>query len=112
MQPAFVNARRAGLLTQLTPEDLLTALRSLEKELGREPPRERWGPRVIDLDLLVVGARDTRHRVADSCRIPVSPHVTSCSIHSPTSRPISKCRASAAWRELRDARANRGVEKL
>ena len=54
VQPAFVNAA-AGLLTQLTPEDLLAALRSLEKELGRAPPRERWGPRIIDLDLLVVG---------------------------------------------------------
>jgi 2-amino-4-hydroxy-6-hydroxymethyldihydropteridine diphosphokinase len=59
-QPAFVNAT-AGLLTQLSPEELLESLRLLERELGREPPRERWGPRVIDLDLLVVGAqkRDT-----------------------------------------------------
>ena len=50
-----------GLLTQSTPEDLLSSLRALERELGREPPRERWGPRVIDLDLLVVGreARST-----------------------------------------------------
>jgi 2-amino-4-hydroxy-6-hydroxymethyldihydropteridine diphosphokinase len=53
-QPAFVNAA-AGLLTQLSPEELLAELRRLERELGREPPRERWGPRVIDLDLLVVG---------------------------------------------------------
>jgi 2-amino-4-hydroxy-6-hydroxymethyldihydropteridine diphosphokinase len=57
-QPAFVNAA-AGLLTQSTPEELLAALRALERELGREPPRERWGPRVIDLDLLAVG-RETR----------------------------------------------------
>ena len=48
----------AGLLTQSTPEDLLAALRGLERELGREPPRERWGPRVIDLDLLVVGREE------------------------------------------------------
>lgn len=54
VQPAFVNAA-AGLLTQLSPEDLLAAMRALEKVLGREPPRERWGPRIIDLDLLVVG---------------------------------------------------------
>jgi 2-amino-4-hydroxy-6-hydroxymethyldihydropteridine diphosphokinase len=58
VQPAFVNAV-AGLLTRLTPEDLLAALRALELELGREPPRERWGPRIIDLDLLVLG-RETR----------------------------------------------------
>ena len=53
-QPAFVNAV-AGLVTRLAPEALLAALRALERELGREPPRERWGPRLIDLDLLVVG---------------------------------------------------------
>jgi 2-amino-4-hydroxy-6-hydroxymethyldihydropteridine diphosphokinase len=54
VQPAFVNAA-AGLITQLSPPDLLAALRALERQLGREPPRERWGPRLIDLDLLVVG---------------------------------------------------------
>ena len=57
-QPPFVNAV-AGLLTRLSPEELLAELRRLERELGREPPRERWGPRIIDLDLLVHG-RETR----------------------------------------------------
>lgn len=57
-QPAFINAV-AGLLTHRTPEELLADLRALELSLGREPPRERWGPRVIDLDLLVLG-RETR----------------------------------------------------
>jgi 2-amino-4-hydroxy-6-hydroxymethyldihydropteridine diphosphokinase len=54
VQPAFVNAV-AGLLTQLSPEELLAALRGLERELGREASRQRWGPRLIDLDLLVMG---------------------------------------------------------
>jgi 2-amino-4-hydroxy-6-hydroxymethyldihydropteridine diphosphokinase len=58
-QPPFVNAV-AGLVTRLSPEHLLERLRALELQLGRQPPRERWGPRVIDLDLLVVG-RETRH---------------------------------------------------
>jgi 2-amino-4-hydroxy-6-hydroxymethyldihydropteridine diphosphokinase len=58
VQPPFVNAV-AGLLTRLAPEDLLAELRRLERALGREPPRERWGPRLIDLDLLVHG-RETR----------------------------------------------------
>jgi 2-amino-4-hydroxy-6-hydroxymethyldihydropteridine diphosphokinase len=58
VQPAFVNAV-AGLLIQSSPEDFLAALRALELELGRERSRERWGPRLIDLDLLVVG-RETR----------------------------------------------------
>jgi len=51
-QPDFVNAV-AALLTRLSAPELLRALRSLETALGREPPRVRWGPRRIDLDLLV-----------------------------------------------------------
>lgn len=58
VQPPFVNAV-AGLLTLRAPEELLADLRDLERRLGRAPPRERWGPRLIDLDLLVVG-RETR----------------------------------------------------
>lgn len=59
-QPDFVNAA-AGVLTTLDPETLHAALKDLEQRLGRRPPRERWGPREIDLDLLVHGAarRDT-----------------------------------------------------
>lgn len=60
VQPDFVNAA-AGVLTTLDPETLHAALKDLEQRLGRRPPRERWGPREIDLDLLVHGAarRDT-----------------------------------------------------
>ena len=54
-QPDFANAV-AGLLTQLAPRALLDALKSLEAALGREAPVVRWGPRRIDLDLLVHGA--------------------------------------------------------
>ncbi len=52
VQPDFVNAV-AGLLTQLDAADFFSELRKLERELGRSPPRERWGPRRIDLDLLM-----------------------------------------------------------
>ena len=51
VQPDFVNAA-AALLTQLEPPALLEELRSLERALGRPAQHERWGPRVIDLDLL------------------------------------------------------------
>jgi 2-amino-4-hydroxy-6-hydroxymethyldihydropteridine diphosphokinase len=54
-QPDFVNAA-AGLLTRLGPADLLAQLKAIETRLGREPPVVRWGPRRIDLDLLVHGA--------------------------------------------------------
>ena len=54
-QPDFVNAV-AGLLTQLEPAALLAELQGLERKLGRQRKEgDRWGPRVIDLDLLVYG---------------------------------------------------------
>jgi 2-amino-4-hydroxy-6-hydroxymethyldihydropteridine diphosphokinase len=52
-QPEFVNAV-AGLLTQLDAESLLKELRAIETAMGRTR-RERWGPRIIDLDLLAFG---------------------------------------------------------
>ena len=66
VQPAFVNAV-AAFMTRLAPEELLAELRRVERVLGREAPRERWGPRLIDLDLLVVG-RETR--ATDSLTLP------------------------------------------
>lgn len=61
-QPDFVNAV-AGLLTRLDPQALLSRLKTLEAQLGRERPVVRWGPRRIDLDLLVHG--DARSAAAD-----------------------------------------------
>ncbi len=49
-QPDFVNAA-AGLLTQLPARDLLDRLLEIERAMGRNR-QERWGPRVIDLDLV------------------------------------------------------------
>jgi 2-amino-4-hydroxy-6-hydroxymethyldihydropteridine diphosphokinase len=49
-QPDYINAV-AGLLTQHTPQELLARLLDIERSMGRTQ-RERWGPRVIDLDLL------------------------------------------------------------
>jgi 2-amino-4-hydroxy-6-hydroxymethyldihydropteridine diphosphokinase len=49
-QPNFVNAA-VGLLTQLTPQELLSGLKGIELSMGRER-QQRWGPRIIDLDLL------------------------------------------------------------
>ncbi len=56
-QPDFVNAV-AALLTTLPPRDLLIQLQGIERRAGRERDGTRWGPRVLDLDLLVYsGAR-------------------------------------------------------
>jgi len=53
-QPDFVNAV-VGALTQLDPAALLGELRSIETAMDRPPEHERWGPRVIDLDILSYG---------------------------------------------------------
>jgi 2-amino-4-hydroxy-6-hydroxymethyldihydropteridine diphosphokinase len=52
-QGDFINAV-AGVLTQLPALDLLDALRAVETAAGRVRA-ERWGPRTLDLDLLVYG---------------------------------------------------------
>ena len=49
-QPDFINAC-AMFETELSPEDLLAACKRLEVEMGRVPA-ERWGPRLIDIDLI------------------------------------------------------------
>jgi 2-amino-4-hydroxy-6-hydroxymethyldihydropteridine diphosphokinase len=53
-QGDFINAV-AGLLTQLSAQQLLEGIRAIETAAGRVRA-ERWGPRTLDLDLLVHGA--------------------------------------------------------
>ncbi len=55
-QPEYVNAV-AAIDTLLSPEDLLTALRRIEDRQGRERGGEKWGPRILDLDLLLYGKK-------------------------------------------------------
>ena len=52
-QPEFLNAV-ACLNTELEPVELLRALLAIEAGLGRKRNGERWGPRELDLDLLLV----------------------------------------------------------
>lgn len=57
MQPDYVNAV-AELATGLEPLALLDALQGLEAEAGRRRRAGvRWGPRPLDLDLLLYGDR-------------------------------------------------------
>jgi 2-amino-4-hydroxy-6-hydroxymethyldihydropteridine diphosphokinase len=53
-QPDYINAV-AAMLTQLDPSAFLHALQTIENQHGRERHAERWGPRTLDLDLLVFG---------------------------------------------------------
>lgn len=54
-QPDYVNAV-AALDTRLAPVELLAALQGIEQAHGRARV-ERWGPRTLDLDLLLYGER-------------------------------------------------------
>ena len=56
-QPRYLNAALVGETT-LAPRVLLAALQALERAAGRDRERQpRWGPRTLDLDLLVYGAQ-------------------------------------------------------
>jgi 2-amino-4-hydroxy-6-hydroxymethyldihydropteridine diphosphokinase len=54
-QPRYTNAV-AALDSDLAPLDLLDALQAIENEQGRER-LERWGPRTLDLDIVLFGDR-------------------------------------------------------
>ena len=57
-QPAFLNSALGLRVVDERPHELLARVLAIEQALGRDrtEPR-RWGPRAIDLDLLVWGAR-------------------------------------------------------
>jgi 2-amino-4-hydroxy-6-hydroxymethyldihydropteridine diphosphokinase len=56
-QPRFLNGV-ARLQTSLEPRDLLTVLLDLERDLGRTRHGPRFGPRTIDLDILLYDNRE------------------------------------------------------
>jgi len=56
-QGPYLNGAVA-LECDLLPTDLLVRIHEIENALGRDRPNEvRWGPRTIDLDILMAGAR-------------------------------------------------------
>ena len=65
-QPRFLNGACA-IETALSPQQLLILLKGIERELGREIT-ERYGPRPIDLDILLFG-----DRIVDTLRLRI-PH--------------------------------------
>ena len=124
-QPEFRNAVAAldvprGPTRRPAPSALLVALKDLERAFGRQP-RERWGPREIDLDLLVFGRHGSTssvrrraerrpgegRRCRSSSRTSRRATACSCSRRWPTSRRAS-CRPAGARRSRRP-RATAGV---
>ena len=54
-QADFINAV-AAVETAVPPAILLSCFKELERSQGRDPDAERWGPRVLDLDILLYGS--------------------------------------------------------
>jgi 2-amino-4-hydroxy-6-hydroxymethyldihydropteridine diphosphokinase len=110
VQPAFVNAV-AGLLTVRSPEQLLADLRAIEIGMGREPSRERWSPRVIDLDLLAVGRES---RATETLTLPHPGIAERDFVLYPLAdiAPDLDLPGLGSVRNLRARVVNRGVEKL
>lgn len=65
-QPLFLNAV-VEVTTSFSPKELLVLLKQWEQQLGRIPSK-RWGPRLIDMDILLFGQRIV------SCEFLVIPH--------------------------------------
>lgn len=53
-QPDYTNSV-CKVVTDLAPTDLLDVTQAIELEHGRERKAERWGPRTLDLDILLYG---------------------------------------------------------
>lgn len=68
-QPKFINGA-IEIKTSLSPVELLKALKQIEKEIGRKETF-RWGPRIIDLDLLLY---DSLTLISDELTLP-HPHI-------------------------------------
>lgn len=66
-QPDYLNAA-VGLETTLAPETLLDHTQRIELQQGRVRKAERWGPRTLDLDIMLYG-----QQIIDSPRLTV-PH--------------------------------------
>jgi len=69
-QPAFLN-QAVGLQTGLTAVEVLASALSIEEQLGRVR-KEKWGERLIDIDLILFG--DEIINIPDKLQVP-HPHM-------------------------------------
>lgn len=60
-QPDFINAV-AKIATGLSAEDLLSALQIIEENHQRQRKDQRWGPRTLDLDIILYGDQQIKSK--------------------------------------------------
>jgi 2-amino-4-hydroxy-6-hydroxymethyldihydropteridine diphosphokinase len=95
--PPFLNAA-AAVETELTAQELLAAMLSIEQGLGRYR-REKWEPRPIDLDLLLFGNQiiddqnlNVPHPLMDQRRFVLQPlaEIAPAAVHPLLNRSIAE----------------------
>lgn len=64
-QPRFINMALEAE-TDLSPEELLTVIKTIENKMGRRPGK-KWGPRIIDIDIIIY---DNVSMTSDDLSIP------------------------------------------
>ena len=112
-QPLFYNAACRGV-TGLPPLELLRHIKQIERDLGRQPddrPSERWGPRPIDIDVLLYG--DSVIEEAE-LRVPHAELANRAFVLVPLAELAADLRHPELGRtisELADAMDRSGVEK-
>ena len=107
-QPRYLNAA-AELRTRLSPGELLGLLHAIERRAGRvrDHGAPRWGPRTLDLDLLLMGD-DARDRIETADLVVPHPRIAERSfvlvplaeIAAERVHPVHGCTISALARRL------------
>ena len=112
-QPLFYNAACRGV-TGLPPLELLRHVKQIERDLGRQPdgrPAERWGPRPIDIDVLLYGDAVIEEA---ALRVPHAELANRAFVLVPLAELAAELRHPKLGRtigELADAMDRAGVEK-
>jgi len=84
-QPDYLNAAVA-LDTDLAPETLLDHTQRIELQQGRERKAHRWGPRTLDLDIMLFGGPANRYAAPDRSALRYEKsrlYVTAAGAHRP-----------------------------
>ncbi len=105
-QPLFLNAV-AEVATTLDPEALLAVCKEVEQGMGRQPGT-RWGPRLIDVDILLYGDQIVRlpHLEIPHPRLHIRAfalmplaELAPCTVHPGLGKTIGELAATAEGRD-------------